>query len=311
MSIHSILRNALSTIACLALIQGTANAVDGVLLINQSNAIAGNVTPGDTPGFPVSINLPGIYKLSSNLVVPNENTTAIQINVHNVTIDLNGFLLDGGSAAQYGIFAKGNNLTVNSVWDTTDLTYVVRGSIIVGGAYDFNFRNLRSISASILLRSAGAAVRSRRSSRPLAQVAGDTFSAERGSLSKSAPVVDVRNRHVIKTAGDSVGGAVAHHRQVDDFCDFVGKNAREMADVAGVFDIRKRDALAFIAHVIEIAPDQFSEERRTDCCLRIVPQPRPDCSQFETVALFVTGAFRSFERTVPNNDAAARMAHGH
>ena len=95
MSIHSILRNALSTIACLALIQGTANAVDGVLLINQSNAIAGNVTPGDTPGFPVSINLPGIYKLSSNLVVPNENTTAIQINVHNVTIDLNGFAILG------------------------------------------------------------------------------------------------------------------------------------------------------------------------------------------------------------------------
>jgi hypothetical protein len=108
MSIQSILRNALATIACLALIHGTANAVDGVLLINQSNAIAGNVTPGDTAGFPVSINLPGIYKLSSNLVVPNENTTAIQINVNNVTIDLNGFAIlgpnvcatDGFSVAQ-------------------------------------------------------------------------------------------------------------------------------------------------------------------------------------------------------------------
>jgi hypothetical protein len=108
MSIQSILRNALAAIACVALIQGTANAVDGVLLINQSNAIAGNVTPGDTPGFPVSINLPGIYKLSSNLVVPNENTTAIQINVNNVTIDLNGFAIlgpnvcatDGVSVAQ-------------------------------------------------------------------------------------------------------------------------------------------------------------------------------------------------------------------
>lgn len=82
--------------------------MDGVLLINQSNAIAGNVTPGDTAGFPVSINLPGIYKLSSNLVVPNENTTAIQINVNNVTIDLNGFAIlgpnvcatDGFSVAQ-------------------------------------------------------------------------------------------------------------------------------------------------------------------------------------------------------------------
>ena len=31
----------------------------------------------------------------SNLVVPNENTTAIQINVNNVTIDLNGFAILG------------------------------------------------------------------------------------------------------------------------------------------------------------------------------------------------------------------------
>jgi hypothetical protein len=33
MSIQSIFRNALATIACLALIHGTANAVEGVLLI--------------------------------------------------------------------------------------------------------------------------------------------------------------------------------------------------------------------------------------------------------------------------------------
>jgi len=100
MSIQSILRNALATIACLALIHGTANAVDGVLLINQSNAIAGNVTPGDTPGFPVSINLPGIYKLSSNLVVPNENTTAIQINVNNVTSISTGSPSSGQTSAR-------------------------------------------------------------------------------------------------------------------------------------------------------------------------------------------------------------------
>ena len=29
-------------------------AVDGVVLINQSAALAGNVTPGGTPGFPVT-----------------------------------------------------------------------------------------------------------------------------------------------------------------------------------------------------------------------------------------------------------------
>ena len=108
-----------------------AYAVDGVVLIDQNRALAGGVTPGDAPGFPISINTPGIYKLGSNLVVPNENTTAIQINVDNVSIDLNGFAIlgpnlcatDGFTVAQpctrfgtgYGIDAgSGTPLTVNN-----------------------------------------------------------------------------------------------------------------------------------------------------------------------------------------------------
>ena len=34
------------------------HAVDGVVLIDQSRAIAGNVTPGDTPGYPIIISVP-------------------------------------------------------------------------------------------------------------------------------------------------------------------------------------------------------------------------------------------------------------
>jgi hypothetical protein len=114
-------------------------AVDGVVLIDQNRAIAGNVTPGDGAGFPVVINLPGIYKLASNLVVPNENTTAIQINVNDVTIDMNGFAIlgpnvcatDGVNVAQactrpgagYGIDAgSGTPLTVTN-------TRVMNGTI--------------------------------------------------------------------------------------------------------------------------------------------------------------------------------------
>jgi hypothetical protein len=70
-------------------------AVDGIVLINQSNALAGNVTPGDTPGFPVTISVSGSYKLSGNLTVPDANTTAIQITANNVTLDLNGFSIIG------------------------------------------------------------------------------------------------------------------------------------------------------------------------------------------------------------------------
>src|SRR5947208_13936545 len=70
-------------------------AVDGVVLINQSAALAGNVTPGDTPGFPVTISVSGSYRLSGNLTVPDANTTAIQITADDVTIDLNGFAIAG------------------------------------------------------------------------------------------------------------------------------------------------------------------------------------------------------------------------
>src|SRR5437660_11740367 len=72
-----------------------AYAVDGVVLINQSAALAGNVTPGDAPGFPVTISAAGSYRLSGNLTVNDANTTAIQITADNVAIDLNGFSIIG------------------------------------------------------------------------------------------------------------------------------------------------------------------------------------------------------------------------
>src|SRR6202011_4694295 len=70
-------------------------AVDGVVLIDQNRALAGGVTPGDTPGFPVTISVSGSYRLSGNLTVPDANTTAILITQDNVTIDLNGFSIIG------------------------------------------------------------------------------------------------------------------------------------------------------------------------------------------------------------------------
>lgn len=70
-------------------------AVDGVILINQNAALAGIPATDDAPGFPVTIEIPGSYRLSSNLIVPDRDTTAIQILTSNVTIDLNGFSITG------------------------------------------------------------------------------------------------------------------------------------------------------------------------------------------------------------------------
>lgn len=72
-----------------------AEAVDGVVLIDQNRALAGSVTPGDAPGFPVTISRAGSYRLSGNLAVTNSDTTAVEITANNVTLDLNGFTIEG------------------------------------------------------------------------------------------------------------------------------------------------------------------------------------------------------------------------
>jgi hypothetical protein len=73
-----------------------ARAVDGVVEINQAAANAGGVTPGDSPGFPVTLGLPGSYRLTGNLVVPFEQN-GLEVLADHVLLDLNGFLIQGGS----------------------------------------------------------------------------------------------------------------------------------------------------------------------------------------------------------------------
>jgi len=62
--------------------------------ITQSKALAGNVTPGDAPGYPITLSVPGHYQLKGNLNVP-AGVNGIEIIAANVTLDLNGFSLNG------------------------------------------------------------------------------------------------------------------------------------------------------------------------------------------------------------------------
>ena len=82
---------------CALLICVDARAVDGVVLIDQNKALAGNVTPGDAPGFPVTISRSGSYRLSGDLTVPDAATTAVDVTntAADVSIDLNGFSISG------------------------------------------------------------------------------------------------------------------------------------------------------------------------------------------------------------------------
>ncbi len=78
-------------------------AVDGTIEINQSRALAGNVTPGDGPGFPVTIAAGGSYRLTSDLSPP-AGVDGIDVTASHVTLDLNGFkIVSGGAGIADGV----------------------------------------------------------------------------------------------------------------------------------------------------------------------------------------------------------------
>lgn len=71
-----------------------APAVDGVIELNQACVAAGCLA-GDDPGFPIEIRNKGSYILTGNLLVADADTTAIVVFASNVSIDLNGFTIEG------------------------------------------------------------------------------------------------------------------------------------------------------------------------------------------------------------------------
>jgi hypothetical protein len=81
---------------------GQKSDADGVILIAQKRADQRGVTTDDTPGFPVTISESGSYRLGSNLILPDGDTTGIEIMAATVTVDLNGFSIVGPDIAGNG-----------------------------------------------------------------------------------------------------------------------------------------------------------------------------------------------------------------
>jgi hypothetical protein len=107
-------RQAALVVTLVAIVQ-PAWAVDGVIEINQARATAGGVTPGDTPGFPVTLDQSGSYRLTGNLTVADAGATAIVATVGNVTIDLNGFTIACNTGVAPCAAGAGTGINANQV----------------------------------------------------------------------------------------------------------------------------------------------------------------------------------------------------
>lgn len=96
--VHGAGRSLLAMLALLAIAGSAARVAHadvGVREIDQSCAATTGCFSGDTAGFPVTIPTSGSYRLTSNLVLPNENLDAIVISSSGVRIDLGGFAIVG------------------------------------------------------------------------------------------------------------------------------------------------------------------------------------------------------------------------
>ena len=152
MRLNSILKaTTLGSLLALA-VTGRVSAVDGVIEINQARALAGGVTPGDSPGFPVTISQPGSYRLTGNLDVrppanPGqanpENVTAIKVTVGDVTLDLNGFVISGpvsctfnGTAVVCSISGSGNGIDAGAIGGNALTHVVITDGAVIGFGHD-------------------------------------------------------------------------------------------------------------------------------------------------------------------------------
>jgi hypothetical protein len=115
---------------------GGAHAADGVHEIDQVCASGAGCFAGDTPGFPVQITAPGSYRLTGGLSLPDENTGAIELATHDVSIDLGGFAIRGVVACQPNCTPTGSGQGIYGLSGGRYDRIAVRGGSVAGMGSD-------------------------------------------------------------------------------------------------------------------------------------------------------------------------------
>jgi hypothetical protein len=111
-------------------------ASEGVIEINQAAALAGGITPSDAPGFPVTLDQPGSYRLTGNLdfTTISEDpfgVTGIVITAEDVSLDLGGFSVSVGDTNPVPELSRANPISIES-----DNVYIHDGALIVSEGSD-------------------------------------------------------------------------------------------------------------------------------------------------------------------------------
>ena len=83
------------------------------IVITQAKALAGNITPGDAPGYPITLSRTGSYRLGGNLI-PGDGKDGIEITGNLVTLDMSGFALHGNAKARHGIAGHGYGVRIQN-----------------------------------------------------------------------------------------------------------------------------------------------------------------------------------------------------
>jgi len=138
-----------------------AHAADGQILITHAKAMAGNVTPGDTPGYPVTISKSGSYVLGSDLMVPDLDTSGIQVTATDVNINLNGFNVMGPNACIVGLYNTVTSCPQGSgfgVVSNSNRTTLRNGSVVGMGEYGVNLWNDANVDNVVVSHSGSTGI---------------------------------------------------------------------------------------------------------------------------------------------------------
>jgi len=180
---------------CFAILAGLglaarATAVDGVIEIHQAAVAQGGITPGDAPGFPVTLSRPGSYRLTSSLSSSSRGTVYVAIASAGVVLDLNGFAIGCFEGASCAASASGQGISGAS-WD--DVT--IRNGTVTGVGSSCITLGARATIASLHVTSCGlhgisVGARSRILDTTVAGCDGNGIVAGAGSLVRDSVVAD-------------------------------------------------------------------------------------------------------------------------